>query len=159
MGIRGSRSGNMRVVNANVRRDPIVGWALDAIDPDPTWSYTDLAGHAHRWIERIVPTLVRVVDGHYWCELCRDEHETDHEECRECGEWIVPEVIHRGPHSFTVPGMLEAWVEVEITHAPGLTEAKIVVPRTSEEAEAIEQLAHAGNGAALIEYLRERDLL
>lgn len=148
-----------RVTGVNVHRDAIVVPVMDAVDPDPKWEYTDLAGHVHRWVDRAVPTVKRVVDYTYWCSLCSDEHESTHEECRECGEWIVPAVVHRGPHTVTVPGMLDVTVDVLIEYAAGITESKRLVPRTLEEAEAIEQLMRHGHREAIVDYLSEIGLL
>lgn len=71
-------------------------------EPDPDWSYTDVAGHTHRWVAEdgqplwwgaTIPTVKRVVTGHHWCEDCQDEHEEAELRCVECGEVIRPRQV------------------------------------------------------------------
>jgi hypothetical protein len=75
-------------------------------DIDANWRFTDAAGHAHHCEYEAAdryPTLRRVTDETYWCESCRDEHELDHLECRQCGERIVPGTA--GPGTKHIQGM------------------------------------------------------
>lgn len=86
--------------------------------PDPKWAFTDRQGHRHvagtrseRW-----PTLRWVVDKTYWCDLCRDEHQEGHYECRECGQAIEPGMIHKGPETVTVPTLRHYFIDdVEVS--------------------------------------------
>lgn len=70
--------------------------------PDPTWRFTDAAGHLHQWylgdepasgytpMSRYhVPTVERVDDPPVWCGDCMEEHHTSHWECRQCREHIT----------------------------------------------------------------------
>lgn len=62
--------------------------------PDEDWTYTDRAGHEHRYADGY-PTLTWIIDESYWCEDCGDEHTEGHYECPLCGEHITPGL--RGP--------------------------------------------------------------
>lgn len=53
--------------------------------PDPKWSFTDSNGHTHTADSG---TWGWVVTGGYWCDDCRDEHDTGENRCLECGEPI-----------------------------------------------------------------------
>lgn len=59
--------------------------------PDPSWRYTDTAGHEHCYDDGY-PTLELVtVSEPYWCPDCHEEHEGDTElRCRLCGEQVTP---------------------------------------------------------------------
>ncbi|MEU1135099.1 hypothetical protein ABZ383_35480 [Streptomyces sp. NPDC005900] len=60
--------------------------------PDPEWSYTDRAGHAHAYgsdADRY-PTLVIRSGDPYWCDDCQDDHTDSWFECPLCGEKITP---------------------------------------------------------------------
>jgi DNA-directed RNA polymerase subunit RPC12/RpoP len=56
---------------------------------DESWTFTDQAGHQHRY-DHGYPTLSWVVDETWWCEDCGDEHTEGHYECPLCGERIIP---------------------------------------------------------------------
>jgi hypothetical protein len=96
-----------------MRREPIdVTSGLPTMDPD--WRYTDKQGHGHyydRSTPTYYPTLVTVVDGTYWCDTCREEHEETHLECPICGETVVPGT--RPPSAFRefVPGPAEYFLD------------------------------------------------
>lgn len=73
--------------------------ALEVIFPseaDPDWRVVDKQGHEHCWHFRqaghgaSLPSLVWKIDETYWCDSCRDEHETGHYECKKCGEEVKP---------------------------------------------------------------------
>lgn len=77
---------------------------------DPKWTFTDEAGHEHRYVDQrpYYPTLREVVDHTYWCDTCRDEHEYTHMECVVCGEHIEPGTMFEGPRTLHIPGMRTA---------------------------------------------------
>jgi len=67
--------------------------------PDPTWQYTDAAGHVHQWhtgrivatsyrpdVHYHIPTLVLIVD----VPATEEYPAATHHECRQCGETIEP---------------------------------------------------------------------
>lgn len=68
-------------------------------EPDPSWSFTDAAGHTHRWVAKAgfslwwtgtVPTIGPAVVGTYWCEDCQDDHEETEQRCLLCREVVRP---------------------------------------------------------------------
>ena len=75
-------------------------------EPDPSWSFTDPAGHVHRWVgdwrHSDLPTL----------ELIWDDPEDDdsdfprrsHYECRECRAHVEPATM-ASPQRRFVPGL------------------------------------------------------
>lgn len=78
---------------------PVMQDVTPNYEPDPDWSYTDPAGHAHRWVAKdgdplwwsgSVPTVESVVTDSYWCDDCRDYHEESELRCRECGAVVEP---------------------------------------------------------------------
>lgn len=78
---------------------PVMQDVTTDYEPDPHWSYTDPAGHAHRWVSKdgsplwlggSVPTVERVVTGSHWCAECQDDHEESELRCRECGAVVKP---------------------------------------------------------------------
>ncbi len=76
---------------------------------DDDWAFTDAAGHDHYRAGNDFPTLTEVLEEPWWCDTCGDTHEdfTDHYECAQCGEVIVPGT---------------KWVPEELLLIPGLTE-------------------------------------
>jgi hypothetical protein len=74
--------------------------------PDKAWTYTDRAGHDHRW-DHGYPTLVVVDEETYWCEDCGDEHTDSHYECPRCGEEIRPGLVGPSLHREYIPGRTE----------------------------------------------------
>lgn len=86
--------------------------------PDPKWTYTDAAGHAHVRGEdgESLPTL-NVEWEHFPCDgACGDSGcdgwDVPHYTCPTCGEDIIPGVIE-GPYQFTVEGMWSWQVKVK----------------------------------------------
>jgi hypothetical protein len=76
--------------------------------PDPDWHYVDAAGHEHTYGAGTFKT-VNVFNG-YW--EGGDEDWSSHQECVQCGEWIVPGTLLRhgpmfihGPSRFYVDGV------------------------------------------------------
>jgi hypothetical protein len=93
-----------------VEREIIPVHYLSDIDAD--WRFTDAAGHLHHCDYAAAdhyPTLRRVTDETWWCEDCRDKHETAHLECRRCGETVQPGVT--GPGVTYVPGPATATLD------------------------------------------------
>lgn len=81
---------------------PLIEDVTATWEPDPDWSFTDTAGHTHRWVapdgEEVwwigsVPTLERVVTGSYWCPDCDDLHEKKERHCIQCGEVVTPKYV------------------------------------------------------------------
>ncbi|WP_329215324.1 hypothetical protein OG352_06605 [Streptomyces sp. NBC_01485] len=64
----------------------------DMPQPDPRWRATDSNGHEHYYAEGSdrYPTLELVFGEPYWCEDCRDEHQDNWYECRQCREKVRP---------------------------------------------------------------------
>jgi hypothetical protein len=60
--------------------------------PNPTWTYTDHAGHPHAYGTKDTPypTLTVGQGEPYWCDECDDEHVPTWLECPLCGERITP---------------------------------------------------------------------
>lgn len=99
----------------NMERDMI---SCDSIypEPDPRWTFTDQAGHEHRWVEGgkeegqhkgslLLPTLEYVITGESgYDDGCGqvDVIEEGEWRCRECGEVVLP-----GTRT-TEPGRMEA---------------------------------------------------
>lgn len=87
-------------------------------DLDANWKFTDAAGHEHYCeydARDHYPTLIRVTDETYWCESCDDEHELEHQECRQCGEHIRPGAT--GPGTKFIPGLITYTFNGEIITA------------------------------------------
>lgn len=70
----------------------------DSYKPDPDWIHVDQAGHIHKWGPGwSVPTLKHVTDETEWVD--DDEYGgylgeiKGHEECKWCGEHVVPRQI------------------------------------------------------------------
>lgn len=81
--------------------------------PNPTWAYTDRAGHEHRREGNGYPTLVVVTEEPYWCEDCHDEHTDSHYECPLCGEEISPGLIGPPLYREYIPGMTRYYLNDE----------------------------------------------
>lgn len=65
----------------------------DSYKPDPDWVFQDEAGHIHKWINDLVPTLKTVIDERI--ERCDEDGDTweeivSHQECDLCGQHIAP---------------------------------------------------------------------
>jgi hypothetical protein len=99
-------------------------WEADKIDvtsrlpyPDERWTYTDRAGHEHRYDKQApgdyYPTLSWVIDETYYCPDCHDEHTEGHWECPQCGERITPGSA--GPDRFRryIPGLTHYYLNDE----------------------------------------------
>jgi hypothetical protein len=56
---------------------------------DEDWTFTDAAGHQHRY-DHGYPTLRWFVTERWWCEECDDEHTEGEWTCPLCDEVIVP---------------------------------------------------------------------
>lgn len=57
---------------------------------DPTWRYTDEAGHRHYAEGKNYPTLEWYVDSIEYCDECQEDHESGHWVCPLCLESIKP---------------------------------------------------------------------
>jgi hypothetical protein len=95
-------------------------------EPDPSWSLTDAAGHLHKPEVRddrvrSYPTLATVVTDTYWCDDCRDEHDTTMQVCIGCGEVIHPgtrparDIVVLGPVTVRAELLGGTWTEAERT--------------------------------------------
>lgn len=80
-------------------------------EPDPRWTFTDAAGHAHAPSRSgvngplIYPTMELATGAIVWCEDCQDDHGTEcWWECRICGEKILPGIRTPVGRRF-VPGL------------------------------------------------------
>jgi len=78
---------------------------------DPQWVDIDINSHRHRWYGKELPTLTKQVDT-YWCEDCRDEHETITWLCRWCEAVVVPGTKQTGPSSVWIEGVASAHVSI-----------------------------------------------
>lgn len=58
-------------------------------EPDPDWRHVDRAGHEHTTASEGA-TWRWVTTGGYYCEDCRDDHETGEYRCVVCGERVEP---------------------------------------------------------------------
>lgn len=82
----------------------------DHPSPDESWTFTDAAGHVHRY-DHGYPSLEWVVEERHWCNgteglYNHDGHWVDdvaHYECKVCREHVVP-ATHPPGRAFTVPG-------------------------------------------------------
>ena len=87
--------------------------------PDTNWSFTDKAGHLHRWHKRgdlvpatsyyggyayEVPTLKWVIDGVEY-DSDGEPFNVGHSECIQCGEHIQPGKCADSTRQF-IPGLL-----------------------------------------------------
>ena len=88
--------------------------------PDLRWSFTDAAGHTHRWspcdapydpsTSYTVPTT-RIVQGEpYWCVDCAEDHQDSLRVCARCGEVITPGTTSDETRQF-IPGMKRAFID------------------------------------------------
>ena len=96
--------------------EPITFRTAGGPSPDPKWKFTDSEGHEHSAYPESPdrptwPTLKWVVDETYWCETCRDEHESGHHECAVCGETIEPGMVMKPPETMTRPGLVERFID------------------------------------------------
>lgn len=104
--------------------------------PDPTWVYTDKAGHEHRWFvqkpttpERAMleyepatsyspmtkyetPTLEWVSDGIHYFYDGDEGHEIGHLECRHCREHVRPGYC-ADEHKVYIPGIAHCYINGE----------------------------------------------
>lgn len=75
-----------------------------AMEPDPSWFYTDAAGHEHRWSNsNRLRTLKEVVDRYDYDEDGERYVAESHYECKKCGETIKPR-YREGRQTF-IPGV------------------------------------------------------
>jgi hypothetical protein len=113
--------GEFRTPNGDVLRTEVdmidVSSALDR--PDKRWTYTDRAGHEHRYERRLddsldhYPTLVVVREESYWCPDCHEEHADSHKECPLCGEMITPGLVSAPLYREYTPGMQRFYLNDE----------------------------------------------
>jgi hypothetical protein len=99
--------------------------------PDPLWSFTDAAGHVHRWhvggepvtigmaydplLPYETPTLVWVKDGEEWWEDDDEPHPVGHLECAQCGDHVTPRYTTDSSRHF-IPGLRHFLIDgVEVT--------------------------------------------
>jgi hypothetical protein len=88
-------------------------------EPDPAWTYTDMAGHEHRavsedapHVDRVTyPTLLRKYGDETWCWECQDTHRDEWLECADCGERITPGTRAGRPRS--ILGMITYTIDDE----------------------------------------------
>jgi hypothetical protein len=85
--------------------------------PDPRWTYTDQAGHQHRYDKtapgHYYPTQVVVTEEPYWCPDCHDEHSDSHYECPLCGEEIEPGLVSAPLYREYMPGLASYYLNDE----------------------------------------------
>lgn len=92
--------------------------------PDPSWEYTDRAGHYHAYDQAgdrargwELPTLAARTE-RVECDgscngVCEGEgYDVTRYSCRICNEDVTPG-LSPGPHSFTIPGLKNWRVEVD----------------------------------------------
>ena len=91
--------------------------------PDPSWTYTDRALHAHAYGTKRepYPTLAWKHSEPYWCADCQDEHTDSWLECPLCGEKVRPGTFVDtspkwidGPTSYTLDGQGVTPQEAEV---------------------------------------------
>jgi len=59
-------------------------------EPDPTWEFVDVNGHTHRYDGNERVTTARwFPTSEYWCEDCRDLHQTGAYFCLRCGASVA----------------------------------------------------------------------
>lgn len=89
--------------------------------PDPKWTHTDRAGHAHAYgtKEDPYPTLALRRSEPYWCEDCQDEHTDTWFECPQCGEKIEPGTYIDSSPQY-IPGLTAYYIDgQEVSRAEG----------------------------------------
>lgn len=102
-----------RIITSDMTNDLVDTSRLDSRVPDAGWEHVDKEGHVHRWYDGKVPTVETVAVARWYCDDCRDEHETVATICRWCGDTIDLGYT-TDPHPQYIKG-LERWTfEIEV---------------------------------------------
>lgn len=77
-------------------------------EPDPSWVWTDDAGHEHHATESAegyvtYPTLEVVNSAAKWCQSCQDVHPEVWFECRQCRQKTLPGIRSGLPRMIAGP--------------------------------------------------------
>ena len=123
-------------------------------EPDPDWTFTDAAGHAHYYDDGY-PTLERVVVETWWCVDCHDHHDDEAMACPICGEHIRPGTRPPSPFPKYIPG-LETWtVEVGRFYKQGTEHTVEVAGKVGIAVVTESSLSSNGTGDAIMHGISE----
>lgn len=127
-------------------------------EPDPSWQFTDAAGHFHAFDSKgKTPTLSEHRET-YWCSDCRDDHEDITLHCSVCNEGVEPRYERVRTSNQTIPGERHWELIVPVEVLPIRKEVSVRVRTTGDldmfgvmTSQSIRTISTAGNEVATAE--------
>jgi hypothetical protein len=108
------------------------GWT-----PDPSWRYTDAAGHPHAYSTPETPWPTLSVRWVTYIDADGEERSDTWHECPRCGEHIVPGQTYG---EIRIPGMIEATVHEKRFETWGVGEYTYMIETRAQADELVRRL-------------------